>query len=85
MKKYIKPETSIYDACSLEYLLGASVPKGDGYGRWGNGDPNEPFGNESWVNEGYEGDIVMGGDDNGETDSRAKGYSLWDDIDDEEW
>lgn len=83
MRQYIKPETYLYNVCSTTGLLEASVPKGDSYGRWGNGDPKEPFGNEDWVTEGYGDNIVIGGTDNGETDSRAKSNSLWDDFDDE--
>ncbi len=83
MKKYIKPEIGIFEHVSMYHLLGASNPKGDAYGRWGNGDPNEPFGNEDWPNEGYGDNIVIGGTDNGETDSRAKSNSLWDDFDED--
>ena len=79
MKKYIRPIAEIFENGSMDHLLGASVPKGDRYERWGNGDPNEPYGNEDWVNEGYGDDIVIGGDDDGEIDSRAKGWGdLWD-------
>lgn len=81
MKRYLRPVTDIINDCLMDHLLGASVPKGDRYTRWGNGDPNEPYGNPDWVNEGYDPNtIVMGGDDDGETDSRGKEWGdLWGD------
>ena len=75
MKKYIIPVTEVIEDCTALQLMSSSV-KGDRYERWGNG--VDPFGNEDWVNEGYgTGGVSMGGDDDGENDSRSKENSLW--------
>lgn len=76
MKKYIVPVTEVIDNSTTLQLMSSSM-KGDRYGRWGNG--ADPYGNEDWINEGNESSsgVAIGGDDDGENDSRAKEFDLW--------
>lgn len=82
MKTYMKPITEIINCVStITPLASTSMQlKGYRYFRWGNG--KDPYGNESWVNEGYNPtNIVLGGDNEGTIDSRSKG-GLWADDED---
>ncbi|MBR1463547.1 MAG: hypothetical protein IJ604_09280 [Prevotella sp.] len=82
---YVKPVTEVF-VLKIEKHFCASY-KLNRYSRFGN--PHwDDYGNESWVNEGWEGrrftdypfDSVPIDDDYGNLDSRGKG-SLWDDDD----
>ncbi len=84
---YIKPELGQIEELESEFELCAGSGKGGRFTRFGSDLPEDKWGNEDWVNEGYNdqregnyGGIEMGGDDDGEISSCSKGATLWDDF-----
>lgn len=79
MKKYEAPEVKIASMDLITFVCGSNNRKGD----WGGNDPENPYVNPDYHNEGYNSDGEKIEDDFGGIDAQSKSSSLWDDFEDE--
>jgi hypothetical protein len=75
MKKYVIPITELIRSEMDGYICKDS---GERYSNWGGTDPNDPYSNTDWNNQGYDNGDQEIEDDDGTIDASAKSWGdLW--------